>query len=340
MKKVIAYVISGIIFMFFILWGLLDFIIIPSTWESNITNSEWITFIATYSAGTLGGLIAILGIGWQLNHEKKEKTKRVKKYINFIINKNLKIEKLIDSEILISYNKPLFGNVNKQEKIKLLIEFDQNYFDGNIDDIISLDNGEEIIELNNNVIALNNIYNRNFSNALDKHNLLIKKNEEVIQIIKLYSDVLDNFRSEDIFTLSRYLDLFLKKLKTNFLETPGLINLNELITYIEVQLEKFQILKDLQIKVMGKRFNEMLESPSTEYKEVSDDIGKLDYLERLKIITTLSEKTINYLIDKNFIVTKSQLDKDMLLSLYDDRNTNGRALQIYKDLRKISADLK
>lgn len=314
-QNVIIKSIIGIIGAF-ILVCLLIIAVIYLPFYSPISNGEWATVISTFFAGTLGGLIALGGIWWQLNHEKEEKKKRVKEYLIYIIDKSLNSEYLINSliysETLISYTRNLLGNLDKTEEQKLLTEFDENYFNGNIDIILSLKNGKEVIELNNNIKMLNKCYNRTFYNTLKKNEIMKETNElqNVIQLINKYSTVLDTFEYQTIDFIKLSLELFLQNLKLNREDHVKYPELESLISYIENLL-----------KILKK----------------SDG---LEDLKRLEMVTDFNIKVITYLINTVSILKNTEFNKKVLGCLLNDKNANQRAIKVFKELKKISHDLK
>jgi hypothetical protein len=159
LKTIISLIFTIGIFSFIILCGVLEIIILPSKASSYISNDQWITFITTYFSGLLGASLSIFGIGWQLDQKEIKERKRVEDYIRYILKKidnEFLLEELQKTEVIISYGNTLCGDDSlKSEKIILLYEFNQGYINQNIDNILSLKNGEKIIELSEKIIKFN-----------------------------------------------------------------------------------------------------------------------------------------------------------------------------------------
>jgi hypothetical protein len=193
-KNVIIKSLIGIIGVFIIIC-LLIIAVAYTPLYSPITNGEWATVIATFFAGTLGGLIALGGIWWQLNHEKEEKKKRVKKYLKYIISQN----KTKQNDFLLEFIRSLtFRSVIAEMKIiessvDKFDEFSEDYFDKNIESILNLENCDSIMKLQTKIKKINKIYHDNYESYYDRKSIFENKDdnfEDLISLIGNYSAIL------------------------------------------------------------------------------------------------------------------------------------------------------
>lgn len=115
------------------------------------------TIISTFFAGTLGGLIALGGIWWQLNHEKEEKKDRVLRYIKYIVQSNKNdermIEDLLESERLIDYHN-FFTGFESEERYQLK-EFESSYIKDNINEMLKFSFCESVFDLEQKILDYN-----------------------------------------------------------------------------------------------------------------------------------------------------------------------------------------
>lgn len=151
MKKTITTTLGLILLSFIIMCAILQFIVFPSKIASEVSNDTWGTIISTFFAGTLGGLIAILGIWGQLNHEKKVKSKSIKIYLEHIKEINCKNHNQL-FKIFIWTLQNFYSGAgdlaqNNKKKISLFKEFDSNYINQNLDEILKLKNAKDILQL-------------------------------------------------------------------------------------------------------------------------------------------------------------------------------------------------
>jgi len=251
LKRIIL-VILGLSFIgFLIIWGLLDKIILPSSRFSNIKNDEWINFIVTYSSGVLGGLIAIVGIWWQLNHEKKEKRKRVKKYIKHIIEENLSIE-IKENQKNILYYQPYFSKAVQQKNItSYFIEFSPEYFNENLDTILTFKESKKIIKLFREMASLNILYeeklNENKNDEIDFIAYGEKYNCSEI-LSKHLGIIIEIFKNEKLEVIKG----FIKWLETNKDLFAEQINIEEFINDFKMlkKLLDLNQLDGIEVKII------------------------------------------------------------------------------------------
>ena len=151
MKRTIITTLGLILLSFIIMCTILQFIIFPSKIASEVSNDTWGSIISTFFAGTLGGLIAILGIWGQLNHEKKVKSKSVKIYLEYIKEINYKDHNQL-FKIFVCALQNFYSGVgdlaqNNKKNISLFKGFDSNYINQNLDEILKLKNAKDILHL-------------------------------------------------------------------------------------------------------------------------------------------------------------------------------------------------
>lgn len=168
MKRTITTTLGLILLSFIIMCTILQFIIFPSKIASEVSNDTWGSIISTFFAGTLGGLIAILGIWGQLNHEKKVKSKSVKIYLEHIKEINCNNHNQL-FKIFIYALQNFYSGVgdlaqNNRENISLFKGFDSNYINQNLDEILKLKNAKDILQLTDSVETFNTT---TFKNHLD-----------------------------------------------------------------------------------------------------------------------------------------------------------------------------
>lgn len=167
----------GIVIAFFIVCVGIYYTVLSEI-PSPITNDQWVTIISTFFAGTLGGLIALGGIWWQLNHEKKETINKVNRYIRYIvIRKNINNinendidfeDKFINIFKELKYKNSKISSTYGAKQIKFFFELDENYISKNIDIILDNQAGEEILNLQSEIKLFN----------LDYHHLLVERSSE------------------------------------------------------------------------------------------------------------------------------------------------------------------
>lgn len=298
-----------LILLFFVIMILALDTILASKTPSVITNDHWVTIVPTYFAGTLGGLVALIGIWWQLDHEKRDKAKRVKEYISYILKENKNIPDIITGLISVeqglSYTRTWFVDESEEFDQQVFIEFNQNYLNDNIDTILSLEKGKEILSVNQKINNLNKLYNKSMKTSIIKKEMLkqlksIDISLKTANLIESYSTFTDNIDFAP--------SLCLKKLKAALSDH----NLSE-------------------IMVDMKEFKEYIDSI---------DPDSLDNSE--KILETLSKLNLKfYYLIREVLLNFERSDdqpKQLIYALSLDINFSGQSLDLYKEIKLLSEE--
>ena len=316
MKNIIGPILGGSIALFVAIWIILECIILPSKVPSYISNSEWITFIGTYFSSVLGGTIAIVGIWWQLEQPKKEHKKRVEGYLKHIIDENLKDKeelekKILNLECMTSYTREYFAPQNRDEISNLFDEFEINYFNNNIDIILSFDFGKKIIDINKKINDFNKEYKKYIERLHLKYNFLIslEKNKEIkIQLMGDYlvqlSGLLDglNYMNYNTYCI---------------LGTESVVQLR--------YIKKKEELKDLLLLF------EKLKSKRLDYKEFK----LLSNEKKIKLSVDIKKEVFNFMLEKISSMKEFE-DKTKLINfIYTDYRVTGKAFEIYKEIEEV-----
>lgn len=69
-KHVFLAIITGVVIL--ITPIIIDQFIIGNDFKSHMSNTEWFSFLASYTGGVLGGLCTLLGVAWTLNHYNEQ----------------------------------------------------------------------------------------------------------------------------------------------------------------------------------------------------------------------------------------------------------------------------
>lgn len=90
MRRLCYFNVVGIILLYLTIPKFLNMFMMNSTWST----SEWAGFLGSYLGGGIGGILALVGIWWQLrrNDKKEEKNKLVGilKYFDYILEKKFR----------------------------------------------------------------------------------------------------------------------------------------------------------------------------------------------------------------------------------------------------------
>lgn len=254
---------------------------------------EWAGFLGSYLGGGVSGVIALVGIYYQLNEEKKYKERETKlgilKYVKHVLNENLNDEKgkndkfMKDTFIFFSYKNFL----PVEEKTKMLIEINSKFIDDRLNHIFDFSFGGELYNLKNDIINFNNTCDflskisfdkEEFYNELEKNKLELN-----IKIFKILSDLL-----VEIIYDKEYKGT-LKKLN------------NEIYPEIE---KKFQ---DGGSKKIKNKLEELIDCNDTNQllRLISDIIINVEEYtaNKLEIKTEISKKFLNYRRNKDILYT-------------------------------------
>ncbi|AWK51621.1 hypothetical protein DIC82_11560 [Clostridium beijerinckii] len=105
---------------------LLDKFIIGNNWPSNISNSEWVSFLGSYLGGLFGGVLSIAGVFITIRYYKQQEIKEKEERQKFIleeIKKQHEIKYKFEClEELEAFNRKIGELYNHIEVIDMLIE--------------------------------------------------------------------------------------------------------------------------------------------------------------------------------------------------------------------------
>lgn len=146
---------------------------------------EWAGFLGSYLGGGIGGIITLVGVWWQMTNEKKTKEKENKlgflRHIEHILTKNLNLDK--DKKIYQKINDEFMKNTYHvfsynsfsligEDSTKLILEFNSNLINENLNYIYTLSFGKKLYELNDKIKEFNNLYDFLLRNLSSKKQLL------------------------------------------------------------------------------------------------------------------------------------------------------------------------
>lgn len=153
---------------------------------TNWDMGQWAGFLGSYLGGGIGGIITLVGVWWQMTNEKKTKEKENKlgflRHIEHILTRNLSAEdnKEINQETNNNFAKNTYQifsysslSLIGEEPTKLLIEFNSNIINENLNYIYTLSFGKKLYELNEKIIEFNSLYDFLFRNLSSKKELLM-----------------------------------------------------------------------------------------------------------------------------------------------------------------------
>lgn len=185
MKK--RYIILGTIFLGIIFLFLPIGIdkIFMNRFVTNWDMGQWAGFLGSYLGGGIGGIITLLGVWWQMTNEKKTKEKENKlgflRHIEHILIRNLNLDKdkknyqKINDEFMkntyhvFSYNS---FSLTGEDSTKLILEFNSNLINENLNYIYTLSFGKKLYELNDKIKEFNNLFDFLLKNLSSKKHLL------------------------------------------------------------------------------------------------------------------------------------------------------------------------
>lgn len=185
MKKI--YIILGIISLV-IIFSFLPIGIDKIFMNRFVTNwdmGQWAGFLGSYLGGGIGGIITLVGVWWQMTNEKKTKEKENKlgflRHIEHILTRNLNLDK--DKEIYQKINDEFMKNtyhvfsynsfsLTGEDSTKLILEFNSNIINENLNYIYTLSFGKKLYELNDKIKEFNNLYDFLLRNLSSKKQLL------------------------------------------------------------------------------------------------------------------------------------------------------------------------
>jgi|GEM_PF-6121512 len=146
---------------------------------------EWAGFLGSYLGGGIGGIITLVGVWWQMTNEKKTKEKENKlgflRHIEHILTRNLNLDK--DKKIYQKINDEFMKNtyhvfsynsfsLTGEDSTKLILEFNSNLINENLNYIYTLSFGKKLYELNDKIKEFNNLYDFLLRNLSSKKHLL------------------------------------------------------------------------------------------------------------------------------------------------------------------------
>lgn len=175
MRRLYYFNAVGIILLYLAIPKFLNIFMMNSTWST----SEWAGFLGSYLGGGIGGILALVGIWWQLrrNDKKEEKNKLVGilKYFDYILEKNLDIDyKWL--YVVYSYTMKNWWTYNYQN----FFEFNHRILESNFKEIFELEFGKDILDLSKKIKEYNENYNFLKKNLTKKDKFLIKLKKELL----------------------------------------------------------------------------------------------------------------------------------------------------------------
>lgn len=299
---------------------------------SPITNEQWITIISTFFAGTLGGLIALGGIWWQLNYEKEETVHKVNRYIHYIvlrknINKIIENNHDFEDEFInifkeLKYRNSKISSTYGTQQIKYFFEFDEDYIHNNINTILDNSNGEEILNLQSEIKLFN----------LDYHHLIVDRSFEKEEILD-YCRELDNLTN-----LKKHLQLVLK------INEPSEIDAKD-ITLLKKALNNYE---NSDFKLFYENLNQLLKSNITHLnkevvkkgmlvleKEKIDDLNTKLKLHKICIFLELSSRYSDKFFNESSLnLFKAHINNSQV----EEKNNFISQLEAFSPLEELSKE--
>ena len=313
----------------FLIWLALEYWIFASPKSSYLSNAEWAGFLGNYTGAVVGGLISIYGIWWQITKEKREKKANLVKYINHIIDSNLNMahidKTLFSGEKHITYNM-MSISLNRQNTY--LTEFDDNYINQNIESILELENGIEILKLKESIKSYNIDFNYLSENLSCKKSVLenLKKHfhssiySDIIQFIFDVSDILYNYQK-------------------NRIKNPDVEKLEELVNSIKDKEykpkpdeEQKKIIVNLNLFINKIKSNEY--NIATIENQIVLNEAFIEYL-----VEPLKNSLYNKLYEGKILESQKNNVEQLVKFNMADKKMVGKGLTIKESMEKISESL-
>lgn len=326
MRRLYYFNAIGIILLYLAIPKFLNIFMMNSTWNT----SEWASFLGSYLGGGIGGILALVGIWWQLrrNDKKEERDKLVGilKYFDHILEENLNIE-YEWLYVVYSYTVKNWWTNNYQN----FSEFNYKILENSFKEIFELEFGKDILNLSKKIKEYNENYNflkRNLTNKdkfleelkkelLGKKEYLKEENTKLeyvinlIELLELLSQALFNqIKDGDCSYFQRDIFLKLEDLKKNNLlfneEFQGKIKsvFRENDIFTENNFKNIQILSEGVCQLSGDIFWELKTNKYflntlklnieelEQYNQVENNLRKINIEDIYFNIRSLKEKII------------------------------------------------
>jgi hypothetical protein len=279
MKKINkSIIIITITIIIIVLPIIIDKTIIGSRVPSNISNTEWVSFLGSYMGSIIGSIGTIAGVYLAIKLNKKKELEEINRYFDNIFSNNLREKKNIRKELLhnIIYKIKYIENINSKIYEENLLNILQLKKYEEILNIYSIQNELEKMIKNDNITGFgghiiiksfeglkeilgNKEELRYIQNVLEAISVLIGTTNE--KKIKNYFERKENFLEDEITSfLNKYQDPFLRL--EHFINEL-LINEHAMIKWDEIDNNK----KRECINLQGETFLSLYE-----IKEVSKRI--------------------------------------------------------------------
>lgn len=298
-------------------------------WEEIGSADGWIGFLGGYT----GGIIALIGIWWQLEESKKleefNKVVGLKKYILYILNhnSNSKNAEITTEDVnfgiqaLISYQ-----TLSIKGDYKPYTQFCTDFINQNLKIIMELDLGEKLLDIDRKIQETNKMINTIFSEANERkflikniENFLLEKNNG-----KVKYGLIDNL--EIIKHISNMVYLYNKN---------GDFKDNK-INYRKNEIKRISIQNDGNVLAI---------LPNA--KELINKVIKLDYrVKSEKTSIELNELLIKIAHDFNdsmsgtFNEEYEEFYRKFLKYLFDDECLNGVSFELLKEIEALKLAIK
>lgn len=194
LKKVFKFVLFILFFPY-----ILDKIVM-NKFTTNWDLHDWASFLGAY----IGASITLFGVWWQVTREEKQKEKNEKigllKTILYYLKQNIKDKELKEYYFysLASYQ-IMDNNILQNYEKYQLIEINKDFLYSNLKEIFKLENAENIVEIADEIIKYNLLYNEFFLEITSKKREIVlkkiktlNKNFEVnIKVLESISNLLN-----------------------------------------------------------------------------------------------------------------------------------------------------
>lgn len=277
----------------------LIFLIIPciidalmGTVVTVMDREHWFGFFGSYLGGSIGAIITLIGIYWQLNETNKKSEKENKEgifeYLKYILNKNQNIE--FKYEILKDSN-----TIYEVRKDKLFFSLGDSFIEGNAKAIFSEKKGKEIANLFENINNYNEIYVSYIENYIELKDRIAK----IIQIFT-ESELSNETKNKFVSLISKGRDLILylntqqSLIQTYLIIGPRIYEniINNLSISIKRELSEFFIF-----------LNSIEETPIINERDMITNYNDLMEIQTLSASTFTKDDFEKYLI-KLFLLEK------------------------------------
>lgn len=347
---------GGVVLIFLIIPCIIDALM--GTVVTVMDREHWFGFFGSYLGGSIGAIITLIGIYWQLNETKKKSEKENKEgifeYLKYILNKNKNIE--FKYQVLKDLN-----TVYEVRKDKLFFSLENSFIEGNAKTIFSEKKGKEIANLFESI----NNYNANYTNYIGNYIELEKRIDKIIQVLtksELLSEKKDKYTQ--VILNGRDLILYLN-MQQNLIQkylTPGpriyANALKNISSTINTEISKFvKILNSVEIEpTTSEEEITLAYNNIIDIENLNEDILTKDNFEKYLLKLFLFEKHILilstlYLPNQfenpdstiDFLKEQSEINEyfsEKIQLLNEKNKIIGKTNEIIEEIQKILNKLK